>query len=510
ARARPLRDGDRPGRRGGRPRVLRLLPRLPQPGPGRAVLRRRRRVARDRAGRRLRLGAVGRRRTTRAARPPVGPDLRRGPAGGGRALLHRRPAAPLVPAVGRPRGRRALPPAHRHADGHRRVRAGAARHLGDRAPPRPAAGPRQGAREGQARAARAAGHGPPHADEVQHADPGPDPLPGPPRRGDAAAVEHREDRPRGRRAMTAHDRTANEPGTAHLRVCPRPDDADVAAAVVADPHLDRATAARLRDTSRRTRPRIERYLLAAGHLSATGSASDGGRPGGGRRRSTVVPLAPAGRATPPVADEGPDVVDQRRDLTRRDQVILALVEQIDELHRRRVDSPSARERQIAAKALGEALYRSVAGYQADYEPPRRAVLALRRADRALGRACERLAARGPRRQALVRWWARVGQWVRLLLAVASLVLLWHQVLVAAAVTVGARALLSAGLYSPAPPPSRRQQVLGYDPGWVVVFYTHAGDAAILTGLGVGLHMAGHTVWGIASAFAGLIGVIAAM
>lgn len=310
--------------------------------------------------------------------------------------------------------------------------------------------------------------------------------------------------------MTAHDRTANEPGTAHLRVCPRPDDADVAAAVVADPHLDRATAARLRDTSRRTRPRSERYLLAAGHLSATGSASDGGRPGGGRRRSTVVPLAPAGRATPPVADEGPDVVDQRRDLTRRDQVILALVEQIDELHRRRVDSPSARERQIAAKALGEALYRIVAGYQEDYEPPHRAVLALRRADRALGRACERLAARGPRRQALVRWWARVGQWVRLLLAVASLVLLWHQVLVAAAVTVGARALLSAGLYSPAPPPSRRQQVLGYDPGWVVVFYTHAGDAAILTGLGVGLHMAGHTVWGIATAFAGLFGVIAAM
>ncbi|HEX6424224.1 MAG TPA: hypothetical protein VFZ79_12135, partial [Acidimicrobiales bacterium] len=50
-------------------------------------------------------------------------------------------------------------------------------------------------------------------------------------------------------------------------------------------HLDRVTAARLRDESRRTRPRIERRLTDAGHLTADGEpvADDRAAPRTGHR-----------------------------------------------------------------------------------------------------------------------------------------------------------------------------------------------------------------------------------
>ena len=129
---------DRVTRRG-RPGVLRALLRLPEPRPGRAVLRRGRAAAEgDRVARGPRRHPLGRVRAGRVPRPAVGSHLRRGPQGPGGLALRAGPVAALGAAVGRPADRRTPPPAHRRPDDRRRVRARPARRLGHRAPPAPA------------------------------------------------------------------------------------------------------------------------------------------------------------------------------------------------------------------------------------------------------------------------------------------------------------------------------------------------------------------------------------
>lgn len=258
-----------------------------------------------------------------------------------------------------------------------------------------------------------------------------------------------------------------------------------------DPTLDRATAARLRDEARRSRPRIERRLAEAGHLLPPGD--DRG-----------VVADPAVRAPTPVS------VDQVRDLGGRLDENIAFFEHIDALHERRLHSPSPRERQVATRALAEALHRVVAGYQVDADPPHRWVLGARRLDEGLGRLYVRASARGPRRQGASRWWAHDGRWVRLALALVACVLLSGNLMVPGALAVTARSVLSGALYVPAPPVSRRRRLLGYDPGWASCVCTHLGDAAIIVGLGVGLHLGGHTAWGVATVCAALFRLIATM
>ena len=249
-----------------------------------------------------------------------------------------------------------------------------------------------------------------------------------------------------------------------------------------DAGIDRATAARLRDEARRSRDRIERRLAAAGHL-----------PGG------VSGPRPVG-----------DAIDERRNLSRRLDENVTFYEHIDALHERRLHSPSPRERQVATRALAEALHRIVAGYQVADDPPHRPVLVARALDEWLGRAYDRLAASGPRRDGATRWWARDGRWVRLALALVAGVLLSENHVVAAAMLVCVRSLLSVALYAPAPPVGRRRRLLGYDPQWGTCISTHLGDAAILTGMGLGLHLGGSTEWGAATVFAALFGVITKM
>lgn len=314
--------------------------------------------------------------------------------------------------------------------------------------------------------------------------------------------------------MTAADRTAALAAAARGEPSgepdPEPPDAHVIAAIPGrvegpsglrceggaspadlDPTMDRATAARLRDESRRSRPRIERRLAEAGHLLPPGS--DGG-----------VGDDPAERVPTPAS------VDQVRNLSGRLDENLAFFEHIDALHERRLHSPSPRERQVATRALAEALHRVVAGYQVDAHPPHRSVLRARRLDEDLGRLYGRAASRGPRRQGASRWWARDGRWVRLVLALVACVLLSGNLMVAGALAVTARSVLSGALYVPAPPVSRRRRLLGYDPGWASCVCTHLGDAAIIVGLGVGLHLGGHTGWGVATVFAALFRLIATM
>lgn len=272
---------------------------------------------------------------------------------------------------------------------------------------------------------------------------------------------------------------------------------------IVDDHtrLDRATAARLRDEARRTRSRIERRLSEAGHLPVAGPQGPGSHPAAGAGGGPG-----AGRVRPDRA--GVDHVDQARDLSARLDENVALFEQIDALHERRLHSPSPRERQIATRALAEALYRIVDGYTVGDVPPHRPVQAGRRVDAWIGRMAERLAAVGPRREGATRWWARDGRWVRLALALAAGVLLALSLAGAAAVVVTARAALSIALHTPTPQVGPRRRLLGYDPQWSSCVCTHLGDAAILMGLGLGLHLDGYTEWGAVTVFAAMFGLIA--
>ena len=207
---------------------------------------------------------------------------------------------------------------------------------------------------------------------------------------------------------------------------------------------------------------------------------------------------------------GPDDLDMRRNLSGRLDENVAFYEHIDALHERRLHSPSPRERQVATRALAEALHRIVVGYQVSVEPAHRPVMAARRADEWLGRTWERVAAAGPRREAARWWWARDGRWVRLALALAACLLLSQNLLVAGAALVIARSLASGALYSPAAPVGVRRRLLGYDPGWAACVGTHLGDAAIVIGMGLGPHLDGHTEWGMAAVFAALFGLLARM
>jgi hypothetical protein len=278
----------------------------------------------------------------------------------------------------------------------------------------------------------------------------------------------------------------------------------------ADTGLDGATAARLRREARRTRGRIRWRLADAGHLSGVGDDPVRGVHGREARRDDPPCGRAAEREDPPPGGAERDDLDMRRNLSGRLDENVAFFEHIDALHERRLHSPSPRERQVATRALAEALHRVVVGYQVAVEPAHRPVMAARRADEWLGRTWDRLATRGPRRDAARCWWARDGRWVRLALALAACLLLAQNFLAAGAVLVTARSVASAVLYSPAAPVGVRRRLLGYDPGWASCVGTHLGDAAIVVGMGLGLHLDGHTEWGMAAVFAALFGLLARM
>ena len=289
--------------------------------------------------------------------------------------------------------------------------------------------------------------------------------------------------------MTATDRNTAvpEPPDATVDAAAVPPDDTAGGEPLADTHLDRATAARLRDESRRTRARIERRLADAGHLTADGE-----------------PVADD-RATPRT-----DHIDAWRDLSDLLDDNVAFFEHIDALHDRRAQSRSPRERQVATRVLAEALHRIVSGYRVDDDPPHRPVMAARRVDEWLGRTCRRLAARGPQRQGATRWWARNGRWVRLVLALVACVLLIDGRTAAAALAVGVRAALSFAFYAPARPVGPRRQLIGYDPHWATSIGTNLGDAAIVAGFGIGLHLGGLSEWGVVAVLAACFRVIATM
>ncbi|HEX6421701.1 MAG TPA: hypothetical protein VFZ77_24575 [Acidimicrobiales bacterium] len=251
------------------------------------------------------------------------------------------------------------------------------------------------------------------------------------------------------------------------------------------PRPDRAAAARLRDESRRSRARIVRRLTDAGHLSPSG--------------------APTGDAP---ADR-PDHIDAWRDLSDLLDENVAFLEQIEALHDLRAHSGSPRERQVATRVLAEALHRIVAGYSVDDDPPHRPVMVARRVDEGLGRLCRRLAGRGPRRQAPIRWWARNGRWAGPGLALVAGLLLVGGRVGAAALVVAARAALSCALFVPARRVGPRRRLLGDDHDWAASIGVHLGDAAVVAGLGLGVHLAGQTPWGAALVFTALFRLIAA-
>lgn len=285
--------------------------------------------------------------------------------------------------------------------------------------------------------------------------------------------------------MTANDHTA----AAVARGEP-PDDPDPEAArrmLATDVALDGGMAARLREESRRTRARVERRLVTAGHLHEDGAPRPDGSP------SSEL-----------------DSVDAWRDLTEMLDDDVDLLEHIDALHERRLRSASPRERRAATRVLAEALHRIVDGYDVEIEPPHRPVMAARRADEWLGRALGRAAVGGRRPQGTVTWWARNGRWARLGLALAAALLLAAGAAVAAAAVVAVRSALSVALFAPEAPDGRPARVLGYDPAWAAFVCTHLGDAAIVAGLGLGLYLDGHAAWAAVTAFAALFSLVASM
>ena len=289
--------------------------------------------------------------------------------------------------------------------------------------------------------------------------------------------------------MSTPDRTA-----AVVRGEP-PDDPDpeaARAALRADTRLDGALAARLRDESRRTRAGVERRLVTAGHL-----ADDG------------TPLT-TGDADDTDDRAGVDDVDAWRDLGDMLDEHVDLLERIDALHERRLRSPSPRERQAATRILAEALHRVVDGYDVEAEPSRGPVAAAERADDWFGRQLVRAAGLVRRPASGLRWWARNGRWVRLGLALVASALLAAGALGAAALVVAVRSVSATSLFAPDLPDARPGRVLGYDPAWAACVCTHLGDAAVLAGLGLGLHVGGHSGWGATTAFAALFSLLATM
>lgn len=58
--------------------------------------------------------------------------------------------------------------------------------------------------------------------------------------------------------------------------------------------------------------------------------------------------------------------------------------------------------------------------------------------------------------------------------------------------------------------ARAASYIGYDPHWATSIGTHLGDAAVVAGLGLGLHLGGHSEWGVVAVFAACFRVIATM
>jgi hypothetical protein len=261
--------------------------------------------------------------------------------------------------------------------------------------------------------------------------------------------------------------------------------------LVADTDLDPTHAARLRAESRRTRAHIEQRLATSGHLSA-GDPPHRPRPDGDTG---------AGRV---------ENVDAWRDLDGLVDDHAGLLEHIDTLHERRLRSPSPRERQASTRVLAEALHRIVEGYDVEIAPPRGLVGAMRRGDERIGEVLRRGADLVPRPLSVLRWWARYGRWVRLALALAAGALLASGAFLAGSVVVTARSVLSTALFAADLQEGRSDRVLGYDPGWAACVCTHLGDAAVLTGLGLGLSLAGHGLWGAATAFVALFALLGTM
>ena len=83
--------------------------------------------------------------------------------------------------------------------------------------------------------------------------------------------------------------------------------------------------------------------------------------------------------------------------------------------------------------------------------------------------------------------------------------------VPAAVVVAVRAGAVGHVCSPPKlPDGRPDRVLGYDPAWAAFVCTHLGDASIVAGLGLALHLDGHPAWGAVTAFAALFSLVASM
>jgi hypothetical protein len=276
-----------------------------------------------------------------------------------------------------------------------------------------------------------------------------------------------------------------------------PDADEARAELLADTGLDAAHAARLRDESRRTRPRIERRLVTSGHLSPEGAPRTSCHDG--------HPTDDGGEDVAPVEE-----VDAWRDLDGLQLEHVDLLERIDAVHERRLRSPSVRERQASTRVLAEALRRIVDGYDVELVPPRGLVGAMRRADGLVGGMLGRSADVVPRPPCVLRWWARYGRWVRLALALVAGALLAIGAFTVGAVVVVARSVLSTVLFSVDLPEGRSARVLGYDPGWAASVVTHLGDAALLVGLGLGLSLVGHGLWGAVTAFVALFALLGTM
>lgn len=285
--------------------------------------------------------------------------------------------------------------------------------------------------------------------------------------------------------MTARDHTA-----AVRRAGVEGPPGAVRARLAGDTDLDGVLAARLRDESCRTRRRVEGRLAAAGYLGGEGTA------------------CPTGQGADDDLPDAVDGLDARRDLGAVVDEHVDLLERIDALHERRLRSPSARERHASTRVLAEALHRIVEGYEVEVPRARGPVAVAERVDQWVGRALVRTAGALGRPRGALRWWARYGRWTRLGLGLVTAVLLASGAPEAAAVVVTVRSVAATVLFSPDLPDGRPGRVLGYDPAWAACVCTHLGDAAVVAGVGLGLHLGGHSAWGAGAAFVALFSLVA--
>lgn len=241
-----------------------------------------------------------------------------------------------------------------------------------------------------------------------------------------------------------------------------------------DTRLGPTTISRLQDEARESRERIDRRLATAGLLPGT----------------APVPELDARRLLDDAIDDDVETL-----------------ERIDELHRRRRGSASPRERQRATTVLAEVLHRIVDGYGFADPPPSRVVRGLRRVDQAVGRGYTRLTVFHDQ-SPVADWWELTARWVLLGMAAASAALMAVGQLGAAAALVVGRVALAAVTAPPAPTASSWRRLIRYNPDWASAVCGHAGDAFVLSGIAIGLHLDGQSGWAAATMVAALFGLLA--